>query len=93
MLPLTPPCPARRPEFSRLLLFFCAAHAMGTALYAAAHLPWILGIPFALLSAIGLTLTIARHHRGPRPPPGKAEDPPPESTATSAPRIRIVTLR
>jgi DHA1 family tetracycline resistance protein-like MFS transporter len=67
--------------------------ATGTALYAAAaRLPWILGIPFALLSAIGLTMTIARQH-GPRPPRRTAEEPSPEANPTCASPIRIVTPR
>lgn len=40
--------------------------ATGTALYAAsARMPWMLGIPFAALAAVGLGTTIARQQRQP----------------------------
>ncbi|WP_072572305.1 MFS transporter [Granulibacter bethesdensis] len=63
--------------------------ATGTALYAASSLlPWMLGIPFAVIAAAGLGGTIARQQRPPKQPSDRKDE-----AKKRAESVRICGLR
>lgn len=68
--------------------------ATGTALYAASSvLPWVIGIPFAGLAAIGLGATILRHERPSKSPSEGTPSTPAADVVKPSEPVRIIGLR